>query len=97
MVWGTDGASVSIAEHNGMRARIHKELPWLLWMWCYAYRLELACKDSLSSQLFKEIDEMLPKLYYLYAKSSKKSHELAEIVSDLEEVFELPKGGDKPI
>jgi len=59
--------------------------------------LEPACKDPLSSQLFKEIDEMLPKLHYLYAKSPKKSRELAGIVSDLEEVFELPKGRDKPI
>ena len=65
-----------------------------MWAWCYAHRLELACKDSLSSQLFKEIDEMLLKLYYLYAKCLKKCRELAGIVSDLKEVFELPKGGD---
>lgn len=31
------------------------------------HQLELACKDSLSNQLFKEIDQMLLKLYYLYA------------------------------
>lgn len=35
--------------------------------------LELACKNALSSKLFKEIDEMLLKLYYLYEKSLKKS------------------------
>ncbi len=51
----------------------------------------------MSSRLFKDIDEMLLRLYYLYAKSPKKSRELAGIVADLKEVFELPKGGDKPI
>ena len=30
-------------------------------------------------------------------KSPKKSRELAGIVVDLKEVFEFPKGGDKPI
>ena len=76
---------------------MQKQLPWLLWTWCYAHRLELACKDSLSSKLFEEVDEMLLKLYYLYTKSQKKSRELAGIVVDLKEVFEFPKGGDKPI
>ena len=94
---GTDGASVNVAQHNGMRGKMQKQLPWLLWTWCYAHRLELACKDSLSSKLFKEVDEMLLKLYYLYTKSPKKSRELAGIVVDLKEVFEFPKGGDKPI
>lgn len=94
---GTDGASVNIGEQNGMRGRLQEELPWLMWTWCYAHRLELACKDSLCSKLFKEIDEMLLRLYYLYAKSPKKCRELAGIVADLKEVFEFPKGGDKPI
>ena len=40
---------------------------------------------------------MLLELYYVYAKSPKKSRELTGIVSDLKEVFELPKGGDMPI
>ena len=55
---GTDGASVNVAQHNGMRGKMQKQLPWLLWTWCYAHRLELACKDSLSSKLFKEVDEI---------------------------------------
>ena len=32
---GMDGASVNIAEHNGMNGRMRKELPWLLCTWCY--------------------------------------------------------------
>lgn len=74
-----------------MRSKLTKELPWLVWLWWYAHRQELACTDSLARQLFKEIDEMLLKLYY--AKSPQKSRELTGIVSDLKEVFELHKGG----
>ena len=68
---GTDGASVNVAEHNGMKGKLQKELPWLYWTWCYAHRLELACKDAFSSQLFKDIAKVLLRLYYLYAKSPK--------------------------
>ena len=40
---------------------------------------------------------MLLGLFYLYSKSPKKLRELSDIVSDLGEVFEFPKGGDTPI
>ena len=69
-----------------MRGKLQKELPWLHWAWCYAHRLELPCKDALSSQLFKDIEDMLHHLYYLYGKSPKKSRELADIMEDLKEV-----------
>ena len=93
---GTDGATVNIADQNGMKGKLQKELPWLHWVWCYAHRLELACKDAFSSQLFKDIAEMLLHLYYLYSKSPKRSRELADIVEDLKEVWEFSKGGDVP-
>ena len=91
---GTDGASVNIAEQNGMKGKLQRELPWVSWAWCFAHRLELACKDSLSSKLFKDIDEMLLRLYYLYEKSPKKSR---DIVTDLKEVYEFPDGGNLPV
>ena len=94
---GTDGASVNISEQNGMKGKMQRELPWIYWSWCYAHRLELACKDALSSQLFKDLEEMLLRLYYLYSKSPKKCCELADIVEDLEVVFEFPKGGNLPV
>ena len=52
---GTDGASVNISEQNGMMGKMKKELPWIYWAWCYAHRLELASKDVLSSNLFKDL------------------------------------------
>ena len=94
---GTDGASVNIAQQNGMKGKLQKEPPWLYWTWCFAHRLELACKNALSSSLFKEISEMLAKLFSIYSKSPKKSRELCEIVEDLKMVFDLPAGGNMPV
>ncbi len=93
----TDGTSVNTAEQNGMKGKLQKEFQWLHWTWCYALRLELACKDAFSSQLFKVIVEILLRLYYVYAKSPNKSRELVDIVDDLKEVWELSPGGDLPV
>ena len=38
---GTDGASANVSQHNGMRGKLQRALPWLFWAWCYAHRLEL--------------------------------------------------------
>ena len=94
---GTDGASVNIADQNGMKGMMLRANPWLLWSWCFAHRLELACKNALCSPLFKSIEEMLLRLYYLYEKSPKKVRELMDIITDLKEVFELPSGGNIPV
>ena len=80
-----------------MRGKLCRELPWLFWTLCYAHRLELACKDACSSQLCKDLLQMLLRLYYLYAKSPKKSRELCDIVEDLREVWELLAGGNLPV
>ena len=94
---GTDGASVNVGAHSGMKAKLQADIPWLFWSWCFAHRLELACKEAFISPLFSSIDEMLLRLYYLYEKSPKKSQELRNIVDDLKEVFCLPNGGSLPI
>ena len=94
---GTDGASVNIGDHTGLKAQMQRALPWLFWSWCYAHCLELACKNAFSSSLFTNIVEMLLRLFYIYKKSPKKSHELANTVDDLRFVFEFPKGGHLPV
>ena len=75
---GTDG--VNIAQANGVKGRMQRELPWLNWAWCYAHRLELACKNYFTSELFKSVADMLLRLYYLYSKSPKKLRELSDVV-----------------
>ena len=94
---GTDGAAVNVSDQNGMKGKLQRVMPWLFWAWCYAHRLELACKDAFSSQLFHAVEEMLLRLYYLYEKSAKKCRELEDIVVNLKEVFEFPKSGDIPV
>jgi len=94
---GSDGASVNISQHNSLRAQLLERAPWIFWSWCYAHRLELSSKDSLKSQLFKNIDEMLLRLYYLYKKSPKKVRELKGIVEDLKEVYDFNDGGYIPV
>ena len=91
---GTDGASVNIAQQNGMRGMMQSAHPW---SWCYDHRLELSYKNALASPLFKTIEEMLLCLYYLYEKLPKKIQQLGDIVYDLKEVFELPTGGIIPV
>ncbi len=44
---GTDGASVNVGAHGGMKAKLQSGSPWRFSSWCFAYRLELACKDAL--------------------------------------------------
>jgi len=93
----TDGASVNIGQHNGMRGKLLAALPWLFWSWCYSHRLELACKNSFVSPLYESVPDMLLRLYYLYKKSPKQSRELSTIVDDLKEVFELPVSRHIPV
>ena len=94
----TDGASSNIAA-NGLRGLVQGKLPWVVWMWCLAHRTELAISDALSgTPCFKAVDDMLLRLYYLYQKSPKKYRELANIVSDLKEVYLFDdQGGTRPI
>ena len=88
---------MNIGQHSGLTGKLVTALPWLFWSWCYSHRLELACKNSFVSPLCNAVSEMLLRLYLLYQKSPKRSHELMEIADDLREVFELPKGGDLPV
>ncbi len=59
--------------------------------------MELACKDGLKGTLFKTIEEMLLRIYFLYEKSPKKARELGVVVEELKQVYEIPVGGNKPI
>ena len=91
---GTDGVTVNVARQKSLSGQMQRALPWRFWSWCYAHRLELACKDAFT---FFSLQEMLLWLYYLYEKSSKKSSDLAFIVEDLKHVFDLSQGGSHPI
>ena len=44
--FGCDGANVNMGA-NGVNGHIHSDRPWLVTVWCFAHRLELAIKDAL--------------------------------------------------
>lgn len=75
------------SEFNGLRGQMQQALPFLFWSWCYAHRLELACRDAFISSLFSLINEMLLRLYYIYESPN------VSLVDDLS----LPKGGHLPV
>ena len=70
---GGDGCNTNRGEKGGLIAMRKKEFPWFVFIWCVAHRLELALKDSLNGTYFKQVDECLLHLYYLYEKSPKKN------------------------
>jgi len=85
---GTDGAAANIAV-AGLKGLVEKEIPWVVWMWCMAHRLELVVKDALRHTHFDVIDEMLLQLYLLYENSPMKCRELEEIVLELRECLSV--------
>ena len=96
---GCDGASVNLGA-RGLKGYVQESVPWVVFFWCLAHRLELALKDALKDSLFSSIDEMLLRVYYLYHKSPKKCRELDDVVESLKLCFEpseMPITGNRPI
>ena len=98
---GCDGTNTNIGSDSGLKSYLLKDIPWLVVSWYFAHRLELSIKDPLKDTYFKEIDQLLLQIYYVYDKSPKKCHELKEIVDNLKECLtetEMPmKGGTRPL
>jgi len=73
---------------------VEKELLWIFWMWCMIHSLELAVKDASRKTSFDLVDEMLLRLYRLYAK---KCRQLEGLVLELRECLSIEDGGTRPI
>ena len=54
---GTDGASANIAAAV-LKGMVEERVSWVFWMWCLAYRLELAVKDALKATAFDSVDNL---------------------------------------
>ena len=93
---GGDGCSTNRGEKGGVKAILKKEYPWFLFVWCIAHRLELALKDAFSGTYFKEIDDRLLKLYYLYEKSPKRLRGLRELSNIYKDSLEFVEVSMKP-
>lgn len=93
---GGDGCSTNRGTNNGVQALFKLQYPWVIFSWCVAHRLELALKDALNTTYFKEVDEVLLRLYYLYEKSPKKLRGLYELHLAYKETFEFLENSVKP-
>ena len=91
-----DGASVNSGKDSGLIAQFQMEHEWVLFVWCFSHRLELALKDSLQD-FTAPVDETLMHLYYLYHKSSKKLRELKCLFNEFKDDFETYGDGIKPV
>ena len=75
-----DGASVNMGKHNGPNILVQDEAPWVEVVHCFNHQLELAIKDTfIESTFYLNISEMLPKLYWFYQKSPKRSIQLKKL------------------
>ena len=97
---GCDGASVNMGD-NALKGLVKADKPWIVFVWCLAHCLELALKDALKATYFSTLEEMLMRMYYLYAKAPKKCRELEEVISSLARCLDLSEfsesGGKRPI
>ena len=91
-----DGASVNSGKDSGLIAQIQAEHIWVLFVWCFSHRLELALKDALSD-FTSPVDESLMHLYYLYQKFSKKLRELRFLYQTIKSNFEMYREGMKSL
>ena len=65
---------------NGLGKLVRDEAPWVEIVHCFNHRLELAIKGAFTTTTFyRNIDEMLTKLYYRYQKSPKRLQQLREL------------------
>ena len=71
-----DGASVNSGIHNGLGAKMIESTAWFSTIHCFNHSLELAVKATFNTTFFKEVDNMLLKLFYLYRESPKRLREL---------------------
>ncbi|KAK2554058.1 Zinc finger protein 862 [Acropora cervicornis] len=91
VAFGSDGAPVYVGRLNGIVAKLHVEIPWLLGVHCIAHRLELSVLDALKDEeQLKNVQEMLQGLYKHYHYSPKALRELKELAQLLDEKINKP-------
>ena len=66
-----DGASVNTGINNDLGVKMRESAAWLRTI----HSLELAVKDTFKTTFFKEVDNVLLRLFYLFRKSPKRLRE----------------------
>ena len=90
--FGSDGVSVYVGRLNGVVAKLHVEIPWLLGVHCIAHtRLKLSVLDAFKDEeQLKNVQEILQGLYKHYHYSPKALRELKELTQLLDEKINKP-------
>ncbi|XP_065651286.1 E3 SUMO-protein ligase KIAA1586-like [Hydra vulgaris] len=84
--FGADGAAVNRGSRTSVNVLLQKEIPWIIFGWCVAHRLELALKDKFAEiKAFNDVNNIILKMYNIYKKSQKKLRQLGKLVAILEE------------
>ena len=91
----SDGASVNSGQSSGLISLLKEDYEWVVFVWCFSHRLELALQDSLKD-FMAPVDESLRHLFYLYQKSSKKVRELKKLYELLCPMYEMYGASIKP-
>ena len=63
--FAADGAIVNRGQKDGVLSILQSNLPWVIYVWCVAHRLELALKGALQGTIFDDVDQVLLHLYFL--------------------------------
>ena len=91
--FAADDASVNRGDKDGVIGLLKSTLPWVIYIWCVAHRLELSLKDALRGTVFDDVDDVLLRLYYQYENSPKKLRQLRDLHRIYGESFEFEEGG----
>ena len=89
----SDGAAVNRGDKHSVKTILREESEWLVFKWCIAHRLELALPDALKDTIFKDINEMLLRIYYLYQKAPKKLTQLRDLHETFKGTMDYLEGG----
>ena len=86
---GADAASVNRWDKSSVKTKFQKYIPWMVFGWCMADKLELDIQDALKDTYFGKVDKLLLCICYFYKQSPKKLRALSEIHDYVKESIEF--------
>lgn len=90
-------ASVNRGDKSSVKTKFQEDMPWLVFGWCMAHKLELYIQDALKMTYFDKVDELVLRICYLYKRLPKKLRELSEIHDLVKESNEFDASDTKPV
>lgn len=66
------------------------QVDYVLSVWCFAHRLELAVKDAFKSTYMTTVVDTLSLIYYFYKGSGKRNKEIQDLAENMDEHFLKP-------